>query len=152
MTLSDEVAVMNEGRIEQIGTPEEIYHNPRSHFVADFIGEANFFQGEILQVFDGEVEVKIGGFDRSMRAEIVTDKSYDKGDSVEIVIRPQAVGYDEKNAHAKGIIRWSAFAGVQANYMVSIGENDLMFYEHNPGSLKARNEEVYLRIKRAIVL
>src|SRR5262249_34428970 len=47
MTMADRVAVLNVGTIEQIGSPEEIYKRPRSRFVADFIGEANFFQATV---------------------------------------------------------------------------------------------------------
>ena len=46
MAMADRIAVMNEGRIEQIGTPEEIYRRPSSRFVADFIGESNFLEVE----------------------------------------------------------------------------------------------------------
>ncbi|QAU13706.1 ABC transporter ATP-binding protein [Halorubrum sp. BOL3-1] len=59
MTLSDRIAVMNEGRIEQIGPPEEIYRDPASEFVADFIGDTNLFDGELV---DGDV-VRVGGLD-----------------------------------------------------------------------------------------
>ncbi|PSQ56092.1 ABC transporter ATP-binding protein [Halobacteriales archaeon SW_8_68_21] len=59
MTLSDRIAVMNEGRIEQIGPPEEIYRDPASEFVADFIGDTNLFDGELV---DGDV-VRVGGTD-----------------------------------------------------------------------------------------
>ena len=48
MTMADRIAVMNEGRIEQIGTPEEIYRRPASRFVADFIGESNFAEVELV--------------------------------------------------------------------------------------------------------
>jgi spermidine/putrescine transport system ATP-binding protein len=48
MTMADRIAVMNDGRIEQIGTPEEIYRRPASRFVADFIGESNFAEVEIV--------------------------------------------------------------------------------------------------------
>ena len=48
MTMADRIAVMNEGRIEQIGTPEEIYRRPASRFVADFIGESNFATVELV--------------------------------------------------------------------------------------------------------
>ncbi len=47
MSLSDRIAVMNQGRIEQIGTPAEIYEAPRTSFVAAFIGDTNFFEGEV---------------------------------------------------------------------------------------------------------
>src|SRR2546422_9765115 len=47
MSMATRIAVMNEGRIEQVGTPHEIYHRPKSAFVADFIGESNFIEGEV---------------------------------------------------------------------------------------------------------
>ncbi len=60
MAMSDKVVVMNEGRIEQIGTPEEIYQKPRTKFVADFIGVANFVETEVVDVHNGEASVKLG--------------------------------------------------------------------------------------------
>lgn len=60
MTLSDRIAVMNEGRIEQLGTPEEIYREPATKFVANFIGDTNLLEGEIHERQDGHV-VEIGG-------------------------------------------------------------------------------------------
>ena len=49
MSLSDRIAVMNQGRIEQMGTPAEIYEAPRSSFVAAFIGDTNFFEGKVVE-------------------------------------------------------------------------------------------------------
>lgn len=60
MTLSDRIAVMNDGRIEQIGPPEEIYRQPASEFVADFIGDTNLFVGRVRKR-DGSRTVEIGG-------------------------------------------------------------------------------------------
>jgi spermidine/putrescine transport system ATP-binding protein len=57
LSLSDRIAVMNHSKIEQIGTPSEIYENPRTAFVADFIGDTNLFAGEITEVNTSTVEV-----------------------------------------------------------------------------------------------
>lgn len=54
MSLSDRIAVMNNGKIEQIGTPAEIYENPRTKFVASFIGDTNFFDGKVASKIDAE--------------------------------------------------------------------------------------------------
>ena len=54
MSLSDRIAVMNNGVIEQIGTPAEIYENPRTKFVASFIGDTNFFNAKVESLLDGE--------------------------------------------------------------------------------------------------
>ena len=60
LAISDRVAVVNDGRIEQIGTPKQIYDEPETEFVADFIGDNNVFAGEITAV-DGTVTVDLGG-------------------------------------------------------------------------------------------
>jgi spermidine/putrescine transport system ATP-binding protein len=60
MTLSDRIAVMNEGRIEQVGSPEEIYREPATEFVADFIGDTNLLQGEAVER-NGDTVARVGG-------------------------------------------------------------------------------------------
>lgn len=64
MALSDRVVVMNKGAIEQVGSPQEIYHRPRSRYVADFIGEMNFLdlgEGKVLAIRPEQVMVSGGG-------------------------------------------------------------------------------------------
>ncbi|MBI3667338.1 MAG: ABC transporter ATP-binding protein [Acidobacteria bacterium] len=61
LTLSDQVAVMNQGRLEQIGTPEGIYSRPQTRFVARFIGSSNVFDGEVRRVEGGRVEIATAG-------------------------------------------------------------------------------------------
>ncbi|NIV34973.1 MAG: ABC transporter ATP-binding protein, partial [Anaerolineae bacterium] len=57
MTLSDRIVVMNEGKIEQIGPPTEIYRRPQTRFVADFIGRANFVEATVREVLNGQLVV-----------------------------------------------------------------------------------------------
>jgi ABC-type Fe3+/spermidine/putrescine transport system ATPase subunit len=61
LAMSDRVAVMNAGHIEQIGTPDEIYESPHSKFVADFIGLSNFIRGKVLSVANEQVTVAVDG-------------------------------------------------------------------------------------------
>ncbi|AFY31699.1 spermidine/putrescine ABC transporter ATPase subunit [Calothrix sp. PCC 7507] len=58
LSLSDRIAVINQGKIEQIGTPSEIYEFPRSSFVADFIGDTNLFSGEIIEVDASNIQIE----------------------------------------------------------------------------------------------
>ncbi len=58
MSLSDRIAVMNQGKIEQVGTPQEIYEHPQTPFVADFIGDNNLFTGKIIYVDSSSIEVE----------------------------------------------------------------------------------------------
>jgi spermidine/putrescine transport system ATP-binding protein len=86
LTMSDRIAVMSQGRIEQIGTPEEIYHSPSSLFVAGFIGSANLLPGEVTGI-DGDdaiVALRAGG---SLRARATLAPRI--GDRVSIMLRPE---------------------------------------------------------------
>lgn len=87
MSLSDRIAVMNNGRIEQVGKPVEIYEAPKSSFVAAFIGDTNFFEGQVLELVGDEYSrLKIAGF-----ADLVcfNDKKISAGNPVFLSIRPE---------------------------------------------------------------
>ncbi len=87
MSLSDRIAVMNNGRIEQVGKPAEIYEAPRSSFVAAFIGDTNFFEGQVLELVGDEYSrLNIAGF-----ADLVcfNDKKISAGNPVFLSIRPE---------------------------------------------------------------
>lgn len=87
MCISDEIMVMNKGRILQAGTPKEVYEQPRTKFVADFIGKANFFNGKVLGNNKGKIicdlyNVKV----------VLEDKlELKSGDEVLMIIRPEAI-------------------------------------------------------------
>jgi spermidine/putrescine transport system ATP-binding protein len=61
LTMSDRTAVMSAGRVEQVGTPEEIYHTPASVFVAGFIGDVNLLPVRVLRTSGGKVEIELAG-------------------------------------------------------------------------------------------
>ena len=85
LTMSDRIAVMSEGRVEQIGSPEEIYHEPETEFVAGFIGMANLLPATI-EAHEGNVSVaRIG--DRALRAPAV--EGLDVGSVATLMIRPE---------------------------------------------------------------
>ena len=60
LSMADRIVVMSDGRVEQIGTPEEIYDRPRTRFVAEFIGSCNFLQAQVVAVHRGHVRLKVG--------------------------------------------------------------------------------------------
>ena len=82
LSMSDTVVVMDEGKIQQIGTPEDIYNEPKNAFVADFIGESNIIDG--IMRADGVVEI----FNRRFQC---LDKGFEKDEPVDVVIRPEDV-------------------------------------------------------------
>jgi spermidine/putrescine transport system ATP-binding protein len=86
LTMSDRIAVMNEGRVQQVGNPEEIYNYPANHFVADFIGDTNFLEGKVVSVHETHTMLKVG------RDAVVAARSnfpMMPGEKVTMVIRPE---------------------------------------------------------------
>ncbi len=88
LTMSDRIAVMHQGVIDQIGTPEEIYEKPKTKFVATFIGETNVFDGYVEDKNSSGIKVRTeeGYFDS-------IDDDFEKGDLVNISIRPEKLRY-----------------------------------------------------------
>ncbi|MBD3882612.1 ABC transporter ATP-binding protein [Phormidium tenue FACHB-886] len=86
LALSDRIAVMHKGQVEQIGTPSEIYNRPASPFVAQFIGKANFLTGTVQQIEAGEAKVAVGDTAVSAIAPTYTPQV---GDIVTLMIRPE---------------------------------------------------------------
>jgi spermidine/putrescine transport system ATP-binding protein len=90
LVMSDHVAVMKDGRFEQVGTPQELYHDPRTPFVAGFVGDSNRWQGRVVEGTGTGVRVQAAG---GLMFEGVAGGS-DKptpGDSVEVFVRPEAI-------------------------------------------------------------
>src|SRR5512133_4157680 len=90
MTMSDRIAVMSKGKVRQMGTPVEIYERPANQFVADFIGESNFFEGRIKTLSKDEASV----FVHSLNAELTgipISQGLVKGEDVVVSIRPEKI-------------------------------------------------------------
>jgi spermidine/putrescine transport system ATP-binding protein len=90
LTMSDRIAVMNQGEIEQIGTPDDIYDRPKTKFVADFIGETNLFEGVVKEHSNHKIKVSL---EDEQDIEIIDDPSnlskLKHGDKIYITIRPE---------------------------------------------------------------
>ncbi len=85
LTLSDRVVVMNNGRIEQIGSPKDVYEEPKNFFVADFIGESNFFHAEVIKTVGPEMIIKVQGIYKK----VANPKGFSTGDQVLVLLRPE---------------------------------------------------------------
>ncbi len=84
-SMSDRVVVMNNGHIEQIGTPVSVYEEPRNLYVARFVGEINIVDAEVVEPGEGRARVKAQGLDVFMR----TSHAFKAGDRVHILLRPE---------------------------------------------------------------
>ncbi|HPR32905.1 MAG TPA: TOBE domain-containing protein, partial [Prolixibacteraceae bacterium] len=112
LTLSDTIVVMSEGRIQQIGTPTEVYNEPANAFVADFIGESNILNGIMIE--DSLVEFAGHRFE-------CVDKGFKQNEPVDVVIRPEDLYIFEPSDAAQftGRVSSSIFKGVHYEMMVS---------------------------------
>jgi spermidine/putrescine transport system ATP-binding protein len=87
LSMADRVVIMEEGQIEQIGTPREVYEEPRNLTVAKFIGEANLFNADVLEIEEKHLTVEIFG----KRRQVKTKRSFVVGQKAHILIRPEDV-------------------------------------------------------------
>ena len=131
MSLSDKIIIMNKGNIEQIGTPTEIYQQPASEFVADFIGVANFIDGVIDNEHSNFVDVTTLG--SSMKLPIKGNKPRTKGDKVRLVIRPEAITIGTEGTY-DGVVESSMFMGSVQDYTVRVDNKILKIEDSNPVS------------------
>ena len=113
LTMSDTIAVMNEGHILQIGRPEDIYNEPKNAFVANFIGESNILPG----IMRDDFKVTFADFDFPC-----VDKGFRKDEPVDIVVRPEDVRITSEEAGAiTGEVKHVTFKGVHYEMHVDTG-------------------------------
>lgn len=122
LVLSDRIMVMNAGRAEQIGTPEEIYESPENPFVARFIGESNFLRGTVKAMHDGKISVDI----RGLCLEGKSSQPVSIGTPVEICVRPEKIAFSSSDQpssqHFQGLIQDRIYSGESIRYIVRVGE------------------------------
>jgi iron(III) transport system ATP-binding protein len=144
MTLSDRIVVMNEGKIEQIGPPIEIYRQPKTRFVADFIGRANFVESTVRDAADGRLTVDALGTTMTIGAPPGTFK---EGQLATLVVRPEMVEIDHPEAHVEGTVRIANYLGNVVEYDVDVGGQLLALVQNDPRhtTVHAEGETVGLR-------
>jgi iron(III) transport system ATP-binding protein len=133
MTLSDRIVVMNEGVIEQIGTPTELYRHPRTRFVAGFIGRANFVPGVVKAVGAERDAVVV----EALKQEIVVAGVQDHhtaGEEVTLIIRPEMVHVVEE-ADLQGIVRRASYLGDAVDYDIEVNGQVLTVAQTDPTRL-----------------
>jgi len=126
MAISDRIAVMRKGRILQVGTPQELYMNPKEIFVANFVGEANFLEGFVESVSDVGAGLELRG---KLRVKVL-DKSKGLGEKVVLAIRPEALEVEKGRKKVEnampGRIERFRFEGTNIRYEVRLENEDLV--------------------------
>ena len=111
--MSNTVVVMSQGRIQQIGSPVDIYNEPKNAFVADFIGESNILDGIMLE----DLKVRFSGQDFEC-----VDKGFGSDEPVDVVVRPEDVDIvAEDRGMLRGVVTSVTFIGVHYEVIVDIG-------------------------------
>ena len=115
--MSDKIVVMSEGKIQQIGTPEDIYNEPKNAFVADFIGDSNIFSG----IMTGKCKVRFCG------AEFACVDDVEHGTMIDAVVRPEDVTITTlEQGTIKGVVTSVIFKGVHYEIAVQSGKNEIV--------------------------
>ena len=125
LTMSDRIAVMHRGRIEQVGTPEDLYDRPETPFVADFIGTTNLLSGTVASLREGEAVIRLDSGD----ACIAGADSCVPGASIQFSVRPEAIRIeraddgpsglrDVNRARLRGAVEQVAYLGSAVQYHI----------------------------------
>jgi iron(III) transport system ATP-binding protein len=149
LALSHEIAVMNEGRVVQVGTPRQIYEQPTEKFVADFVGSTNFIGGTVETIADGSCVV------RSAMGELKAHagEGVSRNMAVIVSVRPEDVELSEgppptadgENVY-KGTVSTKDFLGDYLDFHVKVGDVVLQAKAH-PSLRTPTGDAIYLRMK-----
>ncbi len=122
LTMSDRIAIMNGGVLEQIGTPAEIYDRPKTRFVADFIGESNIFEGVVSKSEKGVLSVATECGNGLVRSDSFAD-----GEFLYVCVRPENMKYSKEKVEGfslKGIVREHIYVGNMIKTIIALPNGD----------------------------
>lgn len=132
MSVSDRLVVLNDGQIEQIGTAEELYEEPVSRFVADFIGDVNTVRGTVRSVSDATTTIEVDGGEFVLESDaIVTDgRKPQTGDAVAVCVRAEHIriddSYDGQSFAIPGRVRNRIYKGDEVSYVLDTDVGTLL--------------------------
>jgi iron(III) transport system ATP-binding protein len=127
LAMSNRIAVMREGKIEQVGRPRDVYESPKSRFVADFIGTSNFIDGVVERRDGGTYVVRTPQGELRARSEL----DFAVGDHVVVAARPEHVALDASSQNGSAPNRWQgrvaarAFLGESVDHIVTVGDREI---------------------------
>jgi len=126
LSISERVAVMHDGAVEQCGTPEKVFQHPESRFVASFLGQASFLRGEFG---DGAVETALGEFPASMVEGLTTE--YENAE-IDLLVRPDDLrATPVEGSDGNGEIIYRQYMGPSFVYRVRLDSGDVVHCQHN---------------------
>ncbi|GGQ86081.1 ABC transporter ATP-binding protein [Streptomyces flaveolus] len=149
LTMSDRIAVMNQGVVEQVGSPQEVYERPATAFVAGFIGTSNLIGGRLTSTDAGTGVVDLGDGDRIT---VALRGSRSPGEAVEITVRPEKIrltaGPADSASRVRGTVREVVYLGTSTSYSVETRTGaEMTVFQPNDGTAPvcpARGDTVWL--------
>jgi spermidine/putrescine transport system ATP-binding protein len=152
LTMSDRIAVMNDGVIEHLGRPREIYERPATKFVANFIGTSNILSGRVSSVDNGRAVVAVGPDERIIAR--LPGNSVRPGDMLELSVRPEKIDISAAAPAAtdvsvlRGRVSEVVYLGTSTNYTVATSMGaEVVVFDQNASSaddIAVRGDTVYL--------
>jgi len=145
MSMSDRIAVMHDGRIEQVGTPSEIYEQPASLFVADFIGKANFIESTVQDQVDGQMTFDLFGRPLVIPA---PQRKFATGEQIYLIIRPEAVQVNQQKGSYPGEVKQAVYLGSTVEYEVEIHDQviSVVVYEPQEGDIFEEGSRAFVEL------
>jgi len=142
MTLSDRIAIMNQGRIEQLGAPLDVYEHPINRFAAGFLGVANFLEGRVgaVSADEARIDLKLGG------QAVALAGGFRPGDAALLAVRPEKIAV-EPGEGAMGVNRLNGtvisavFSGSSTTYRVAVGEQTLAVFQQNSAARRFQPDD-----------
>ena len=137
MTMSDRIAIMNEGVLQQVGSPTEVYQRPASTFVADFIGRANFADGVVMSASQEGCSVAVFGRTLHLPGR---REGLSAGRRVVLVVRPETLTVRGGGDGFPAIVRRATYLGAVVEYDVEVAGQLLEAIDHEPHRHEILNE------------
>jgi spermidine/putrescine transport system ATP-binding protein len=151
LSMSDRIVVMNHGKIEQIGTPKEVYENPKNLFVADFIGQINKLKATVLSQSQSHLDLEI----LATQITLKKPKQKDYANELTVVVRPEDFRVERRledvpsKFHIQGTLHQMIYKGVTIDLIIEVGESKTLhvseFYNEDSDALTYKEgETLYL--------
>jgi iron(III) transport system ATP-binding protein len=144
MSISDIMVLMNRGKIEQIGTPLDIYKRPRTEFAAEFIGLTNFINARTTEILENRVKLSLHGVELT----VPTTDQFDVDERVQVVFRPEMIHLAEPKRNTfLGKVLEVAFLGPITRYTIELENGDVLTLDNqNPKTFHQRGNKVHVEI------
>ena len=151
LTMSDRIAVMNDGSIEHLGTPREIYEHPRTRFVAGFIGTSNLLTGTVTRLDGDHAIIRVSPDEQIIVP--VQDRAVSEGSRLELTVRPEKIDLTTERPAGegcalRGTVTEVVYLGTSTNFSVttSAGADVVVFQQNSAsaGNAAARGDSVWL--------